>query len=249
MKEELYRKVYITSESDLPIEPKGYITNKGHIHFDPKGLKILNRIDYPEYWLNNIDWYLQTIVQPEQVKKMGRDLTNEELKEIYNNGESLTKPFLNKEKTAEKIDPREIMMNHCSDNGLLSMRLGKSILAAMEEYATQFKSQSVEQPSEKKTFTLTHVKNIFLAGYMSCQGKKSLKDARKWFINTYLKGSEQTTHPFRLTDDEIENERKKFCLWYYAQSQPLDANKVFKYFQDQTQTNLRDEENKFMMGL
>ena len=27
----------------------------------------------------------------------------------------------------------EIMMKHCSDNGLLSMRLGKSILAAMEE--------------------------------------------------------------------------------------------------------------------
>ena len=31
----------------------------------------------------------------------------------------------------------EIMMKHCSDNGLLSMRLGKSILAAMEEYAQQ----------------------------------------------------------------------------------------------------------------
>ena len=31
----------------------------------------------------------------------------------------------------------EIMMKHCSDNGLLSMRLGKSILAAMDEYAEQ----------------------------------------------------------------------------------------------------------------
>jgi hypothetical protein len=31
----------------------------------------------------------------------------------------------------------EIMMRHCSDNGLLNMNLGRSILAAMEEYALQ----------------------------------------------------------------------------------------------------------------
>ena len=31
----------------------------------------------------------------------------------------------------------EIMMKHCSDNGLLSMALGRSILKAMEEYAEQ----------------------------------------------------------------------------------------------------------------
>lgn len=30
-----------------------------------------------------------------------------------------------------------IMMEHCSDNGLLSMAMGKSILKAMEEYAEQ----------------------------------------------------------------------------------------------------------------
>lgn len=27
-----------------------------------------------------------------------------------------------------------------------------------------------------------------------------------------------------------EETRRKFCLWYYAQSQPLDANKVFEWF-------------------
>jgi hypothetical protein len=31
----------------------------------------------------------------------------------------------------------EIMMKHCSDNGLLSMHLGKSILAAMTEFELQ----------------------------------------------------------------------------------------------------------------
>lgn len=28
----------------------------------------------------------------------------------------------------------------------------------------------------------------------------------------------------------LENKRKAFCIWYYAQSQPLDANKVFDWF-------------------
>ena len=27
-----------------------------------------------------------------------------------------------------------------------------------------------------------------------------------------------------------EETRREFCLWYYAQSQPLDANKVFAWF-------------------
>lgn len=27
-----------------------------------------------------------------------------------------------------------------------------------------------------------------------------------------------------------EETRKDFCIWYYAQSQPLDANKVFAWF-------------------
>ena len=41
----------------------------------------------------------------------------------------------------------EIMMKHCSDNGLLSMHLGKSILAAMDEYTQQqVKNHAVLSP-------------------------------------------------------------------------------------------------------
>lgn len=29
-----------------------------------------------------------------------------------------------------------------------------------------------------------------------------------------------------------EDNRKDFCLWYYAQSQPLDANRIFEWFND-----------------
>ena len=31
----------------------------------------------------------------------------------------------------------------------------------------------------------------------------------------------------------LENKRKAFCIWYYAQSQPLDANKVFDWFSNE----------------
>jgi hypothetical protein len=30
--------------------------------------------------------------------------------------------------------------------------------------------------------------------------------------------------------EALEETRKDFCIWYYAQSQPLDANKVFEWF-------------------
>lgn len=31
----------------------------------------------------------------------------------------------------------------------------------------------------------------------------------------------------------LENKRKAFCIWYYSQSQPLDANKVFDWFSNE----------------
>jgi hypothetical protein len=37
-----------------------------------------------------------------------------------------------------------------------------------------------------------------------------------------------------LNDLEKEEQRKDFCLWYYAESQPLDANKVFEWFTNLT---------------
>ena len=40
----------------------------------------------------------------------------------------------------------------------------------------------------------------------------------------------QICEPERDNDIDVEEKRKDFCLWYYAQSQPLDANKVFEYF-------------------
>jgi hypothetical protein len=30
--------------------------------------------------------------------------------------------------------------------------------------------------------------------------------------------------------EQLEAKREKFCLWYYAQSQPLDANKIADWF-------------------
>lgn len=32
------------------------------------------------------------------------------------------------------------------------------------------------------------------------------------------------------SEDLNEQKRKEFCLWYYAEAQPLDANKVFYWF-------------------
>ena len=40
----------------------------------------------------------------------------------------------------------------------------------------------------------------------------------------------QICEPERDNDIDVEEKRKDFCLWYYAQSKPLDANKVFEYF-------------------
>ena len=43
----------------------------------------------------------------------------------------------------------EIMMNYCSDNGLLSISMGKHILAAMDDYAAEILT-------EYTTFLLNH---------------------------------------------------------------------------------------------
>ena len=36
-----------------------------------------------------------------------------------------------------------------------------------------------------------------------------------------------------------EEKRKDFCLWYYAQSQPLDANRIFEWFNSHSSINPR----------
>lgn len=47
----------------------------------------------------------------------------------------------------------EIMMKHCSDNGLLNIHLGKSIIKAMEEYASQFQVELSDEEIEKEFST------------------------------------------------------------------------------------------------
>jgi hypothetical protein len=64
MKEELYRKVYIKSEADLPELTGDYYAIKKALGIPNKlSLRTYEKDISDNYWINNIDWYLQP---PEQ---------------------------------------------------------------------------------------------------------------------------------------------------------------------------------------
>jgi len=72
---ELYKKVEIKSEKDLPEEGM-YDTDKGLKFFDPdKESKLFNE------WITDIDWYLQPVEMPteeeteEAIKELGKEST------------------------------------------------------------------------------------------------------------------------------------------------------------------------------
>lgn len=44
---------------------------------------------------------------------------------------------------------KDIMMEHCSDNGLLSLSLGMAILRAMDEYGKQCRSEAIHDVRSK----------------------------------------------------------------------------------------------------
>lgn len=70
----------------------------------------------------------------------------------------------------------EIMMEHCSDNGLLNMNLGKSILSAMEEYANQFQSDASSEEIRKwgKGCTVCGINEVVTKGHCNCCGGKQI---------------------------------------------------------------------------
>lgn len=99
-----------------------------------------------------------------------------------------------------------------------------------------------------KTFTITHVKNIFLAGYMSCQGGRSLMEAKTWFTKTYLKElSEPVTdeminkkYPINLnphSKDEQElntshADQREAAKWMRSQVKSIDLEKELRKFRN-----------------
>lgn len=60
--------------------------------------------------------------------------------------------------------------------------------------------------------------------------KEAMKDL--WEINHgRLLEHEQTAYNcLRLFCEKSTKSREDFCLWYYAQPQPLDAHKIFDWF-------------------
>jgi hypothetical protein len=69
--EELYKKVFIKSEEDLPKVDGDYIVHsKAYVWIGIANWKAFENYNYPEYnqylWLLNYDWYLQLVAQSKQ---------------------------------------------------------------------------------------------------------------------------------------------------------------------------------------
>lgn len=66
--------------------------------------------------------------------------------------------------------------------------------------------------------------------------KKHTIEVLKWSVQQIYhcaqskSSNENGVLPIPDVSGLLENKRKAFCIWYYAQSQPLDANKVFDWF-------------------
>jgi hypothetical protein len=76
MKTELYKKVWIKSEADLPKEEGEYFCGEGSgLHYKHFSTTNFNN---EEFWLKHIDWYLQPIEQIEQPEPSVQ-LTDEEI--------------------------------------------------------------------------------------------------------------------------------------------------------------------------
>ena len=70
-KPELFRRIYIETEADLPKKEDYYHVlpiNKSPEHI----LYSYYRDEYKNYWLNNIDWYFQPIEQSEPAQKQNK---------------------------------------------------------------------------------------------------------------------------------------------------------------------------------
>ena len=74
----------------------------------------------------------------------------------------------------------EIMMKHCSDNGLLSMNLGRSILAAMEEYSEQNCDQ-IQNLFTRPTKELKPLEDLYRKENPHPEGKFYLPDTTKFY--------------------------------------------------------------------
>jgi hypothetical protein len=65
-----------------------------------------------------------------------------------------------------------------------------------------------------------------------CLEDKDLKREHWAFCQALKKYRELALRQFSVVgrSEKLEAKRKNFCLWYYAQSQPLDANKIADWF-------------------
>ena len=80
MERELYQKIYIRSESDLPKEEGKYFVG---LKLNGEHIDVywwLNNVDKQfqnEYWLNTFDWYLRPLPRPE--RKTAEEMTEDEM--------------------------------------------------------------------------------------------------------------------------------------------------------------------------
>jgi hypothetical protein len=138
MKEELYRKIYIKSEADLPKEgdymahPKDtYIKNTCVAYFDPK---MLSRI---KDWMIQYDWYLQPIEQSEIIKA----LSGEKIEDVKT---VTSTEYQSESKTSESIfyieEAQRCLKHQDIDNA--THWIGRF----MEEYRQQPKQEESKKP-------------------------------------------------------------------------------------------------------
>lgn len=71
----------------------------------------------------------------------------------------------------------DIMMEHCSDNGLLNLNMGKHIIAAMEEYGKLMYNQAIEDAAKNaKIFEFTPMQG----GWKTSVDRQSILKLKKW---------------------------------------------------------------------
>lgn len=164
MKEELYRKVYVKSKADLPKGTEAYLSHSTSGHVAYRRFVPAKKLDHAtfenisgEWWMRNIDWYLQPIEQKdEDDNEFGPiDLTNVEPDILTEQQKKIIKAVEQAEsKTAEEIKCHscvwfKIGYGHC--NWCVHSKQCGSFqdnYMSMEEYRQQPKPKE-EKPTNK----------------------------------------------------------------------------------------------------
>ena len=87
--------------------------------------------------------------------------------------------------TVDKKIAVEIMMKHCTDNGLMSMCKGNSILKAMEEYASQKQAsrEKIIKATEEAYYKWNRLENentTYLGELIAIELSELTKEKEEW---------------------------------------------------------------------